>query len=359
MSKNGSAIGAIFISAGSKKWHLNVDNNSLSRSPSVFRTEAWVQAWIDIWGSNPNIELIDLGGRKNPLEHVYVEKTFVKKILPVTRLHLAGVGCSSVSTPRSEYNDIQALASLYGATDSLGKNLAYINWQEFLLQDYIDDSYNKSLTEELAKNLGASVYVRKTEPAYHVCAENFDHYLASLGGSTRLKYFNRRERLMSHGEIEQRQYSLHECVAFFRLLNEFHIRRWGKPCYSQDSQDFMRNFQERLLLLGGQPIMEALLVNGEVVSVIFDIVWLGKRYNFQSGFAENRYPKIALGALHLGYSIESAVKNNQVYDFMAGCGKNANYKANIANSFTQIKTISLQRSYMKTARNLYELFSNQ
>lgn len=336
-----------------------MDINSLSKAPSVFRTEAWVQAWIDTWGHNPNIELIDLGGRKNPLEYAYVEKTRVKKILPVTRLHLAGVGCSSVSTPRSEYNDIQALISFYEATGSVGKNLANINWQEFLLQDFIDNSFNNRLVDELAKSLKASIFVRKTEPAYHVYAEDFDDYLASLGGNTRLKYFNRRDRLASHGEIEQRQYSLHESYAFFSLLNEFHVRRWGKPCYSQDSQNFMRNFQERLMQLGGQSIMEALLVNGQVVSVIFDIVWVGKRYNFQSGFAENRYPKIALGALHLGYSIEAAVKSKQIYDFMAGCGKNTDYKANIANSFTQIKTISLQRSYMKTARKLYELFGKR
>ena len=332
-----------------------VDDNPLNRQPSVFRTEAWVQAWIDTWGKDPKITLIDLGGKKHPLECVYTENKRIKKILPVTTLHLAGVGCTNVSTPRSEYNDINGLIALFGDIATLGKNLAILGWQEFLVPDVIDNSDYIDSLKDLSQSLNASLYVKKVEPAYHVQIANFTDYLASLGASTRLKYFNRRDKLAAYGEIERRTHSLYEAEIFFKLLNDFHIHRWGTPCYSKASQNFLINFQERLSMLGGQSIMESLSVNGEVVSVIFDVVWAGKRYNFQSGYAENKFPKIALGAIHLGYSIESAIQNGQMFDFMAGTGKNTNYKANISNCITQIKTLSIQRSYLKLARCIYDL----
>lgn len=318
-----------------------------------------MQAWIDTWGNHPAIQLIDLGGRKNPLEYVYTERVRIKKILPVTRLNLAGVGCANLSTPRSEYNNIADLILRYETFEGAGEALSNIGWQEFVLTDVVGESSALNDFMRLAKHLNAEVFIKKEEPAYHVIADSFENYVMSLGGNTRLKYFNRRGRLASHGTIERKTYASHEIDIFFAVLNEFHLARWGKPCYSKDSQNFMRNFQERLMHLGGQAIMEALSVNGEIVSVIYDVVWAGKRYNFQSGYAENRFPKIALGALHLGYSIEAAVQNEQVYDFMAGYGKNTAYKAHIANSLTTIKTISLQRSYVKAAKRFYDLWNRQ
>ena len=63
-----------------------------SRAPeSVFRTAAWVQAWIDTWGKDKRLTLIDLGGSANPLEHVYIVKQSLKNIIPIKTLCLAGI----------------------------------------------------------------------------------------------------------------------------------------------------------------------------------------------------------------------------------------------------------------------------
>jgi hypothetical protein len=100
--------------------------------------------------------------------------------------------------------------------------------------------------------------------------------------------------------------------------------------------------------------MQAMGVNGQVVSVLLDIVWQGVRYNFQSGYSENRYPKIALGALHMGFAIEQALGGNQAYDFMAGTGKNSNYKARIANSSQPLCSYQIERGHLKLLRQLQE-----
>src|SRR6478609_8297862 len=95
-----------------------------------------------------------------------------------------------------------------------------------------------------------------------------------------------------------------------------------------------------------------MLVKGEVVSVLFDVVLHGCRYNFQSGYAEQKFSKVALGAIHMGYAIESAVQSGLIYDFMAGEGKHTNYKARIATHSEAMKSITIERGLVKQLRRV-------
>jgi hypothetical protein len=334
-----------------------VNSKSYSEAFSVFRTDAWVQAWLDTWGKESHICLIDLGGRKNSLEYLYTEKKLLRKIVPVTQLNLAGVGGALISSPRSEYNHINSLIDLCGSVFELAQELKKNSWQEFFMRDVLQADESMHLLQELSASLGTYYFLKKAEPAYQVDTVNFNQYVSALGANTRLKYFNRRKNLQAVGSVERKLYTTSAAKEFFLQLNKFHVLRWGRPCYSADSQSFMINFQERLQADGGEIIMEQLSVNGEVVSVIYDVIWMGRRYNFQSGYLENRFPKIALGAIHFGYAIESAVENNQVYDFMAGEGKNSNYKENIANKSITMNSFSLFRHHVKLIRKCYDFLN--
>ena len=321
---------------------------------SVFRTEAWVQAWIDTWGTNSAIKLIDLGGRKHPLEYVYTGRSLLKKALPLRHLTLAGVSSSAISSPRSEYNHAAELISLHGSVKEFSASISRLTWQQCKLPDLISDSANAVALRCVANEIGALCYLEKKEPAYFVMSQGFEPYLKGLGSSTRLAYFNRREKLALQGVIELKNFSVSESSTFFELLNKFHLLRWGRPCYSRESQQFMSNFMERLAAEGGEVVMQALLISGEVVSVIVDVVWQGRRYNLQSGYYENKFHKVALGALHLGYAIEHAINNQQAYDFLAGSGKQSNYKAKIATHQLYIESVSLLRAHAKYARKIYD-----
>lgn len=312
---------------------------------SVFRTRAWVQAWIDQWGRHPAIQLIDLGGRRDPLECCYLTRMRIKKIVPANSLCLAGIGAGQLSTPRSEYNHYAELLRQTGGTAGVAKLLAPLGWQQLVLTDLCRDA--EADARALAQALKSYTTLQKCEPAYSVQSSSLDAWLAGLGPNTRLAYYNRRNRLGEQGEISFCDYPLHQCEAFFSLLNEFHMKRWGQACYSIESRQFMANFGERLMAEGGRLIMQAMKVNDEVVSVLFDVIWQGRRYNFQSGFAENRFPKIALGALHMGYGIESAIAAGHIYDFMAGQGKHANYKEKIADTRINISSLVIARGLLK------------
>lgn len=310
-----------------------------------------MQAWIDAWGKDSRIQLIDLGGRKNPLEHVYITQNRLKKIIPVKTLCLAGVGCASASSPRAEYNDFSALLSLTGGLKEFHAAISGLAWQQFYIPDILQYSEAEQAIHSLALQPALMLHKQSLEPAYAVQAQGFDDYLAQLGSNTRLAYFNRRKNLAQQGEIHFQYYDIETLDQAFALLNNFHCQRWGRPCYSLDSQKFMKFFCERLIAQGGSFILQSMHVNGAAVSILFDVIWQSTRYNFQSGYAENKYPKIALGALHIGYGIEQAIANQQTYDFMAGTGKNSDYKKRIATRTQFIASHSIERSYLKTLRS--------
>ena len=324
-----------------------------SRAPaSVFRTAAWVQAWIDIWGKDKRLQLIDLGGSANPLEHVYIVKQSLRKIIPAKTLSLAGVACGQISSPRAEYNDINSLVVAAGGVGELAKVINQLDWQQFYMPDIHEESSAGRQWQDYESVNTHLLVSSAADIAYAVDARNFDEYLQALGSNTRLAYFNRRKNLIKEGDLDFKEFGLAESDRFFEILNEFHRLRWGRPCYSPLSQVFLTNFAERLLDENGRVIMQGMRVNGELVSVLFDVVWNGTRYNFQSGYYENRYSKIALGAVHMGYGIEQAIANKQVYDFLAGAGKNSNYKSRIADRERLLGSFRIERGLLQKFRKI-------
>jgi hypothetical protein len=321
-------------------------------STSVFRTQAWAQAWVDTWGKDSRLQLIDLGANNNPREMFYRVRDRLKKVLPNSSLHLVGVGCNIISTPRAEYNEISDSLLVPGNTAEFMQELGKISWNQFCLPDALISSVNVHEFESLAREQQWLTHEVCKESSYYVKSDNFSEYVRQLSPSTRLTYFNRRKRLSAIGTVEFVHYPLEKIFDFFKLLNQFHLARWGNACYSQDSQSFLKNFLECLPDEGGSAILEAMLVNGEVVSVLFDVVLLGCRYNFQSGYAENKFSKVALGAVHMGYAIESAIQLGSIYDFMAGEGKHSNYKARIATHSEAMKSINIERGLVKRLRRL-------
>lgn len=329
------------------------------RPESVFRTEAWVQAWIDTWGKDKRLTLIDLGGSANALEHIYIIKQPLKKIIPVKTLCLAGVGCSQLPTPRAEYNDISKLVNAAGGLNSLAKVLNQLDWQQLYMPDILAESFaGEQWQNYMAANLEGLLTTTTSDVAYAVDATNLEDYLRQLGGNTRLTYFNRRKNLTKIGCLEFKEFEISESHEFFDVLNRFHVMRWGRPCYSSASQKFLTIFFERLTDQQGKVIMQGMKMNGDVVSVLLDVIWSGVRYNLQSGYYENLYPKIALGAVHMGYGIEKAIENKQIYDFLAGLGKNSNYKSRVATREQELRSYRLERGLLQKLRKIQKMICN-
>ncbi len=316
---------------------------------SFFRTQAWVQSWLETWGKSAGITLIDLGGRQRPLEMLYTINHRIKGIVPVRSLVVAGYGFADFCPPRAEYNNLDSLISLAGGMDPLMRSLSTLHWDQFAITDIAEEDAGIILRGESIDRLHKVRY--QDELAYRIAPMSFELYKAQLGASTRAKYFNQRRKLANYGEVEIRE--IEQPLIFFKVLNNFHLGRWGKPCYSSSTINFFTLFIERLRNEGGVAILQALQINGEIVSVLFDIVWKSVRYNLQSGYHEGRFGQIALGSLHLGFAIEQALKNGWAYDFLAGNGKHTNYKQKIATETMSMTNICFARGWLK---HLYKIY---
>lgn len=322
-----------------------------SSSASIFRTRAWVQSWLDIWGKDPRIQLIDLGGRADPLEMMYVIRHKLKGFLPVKTLVIAGYGYAEFDPPRAEYSNLQSFVKLAGGLMPLANELKSIKWNQWALPDLQFKALTEQEMGDFSDQFGWRTITSRVDVSYRVTPTSFAEYLNQLGDSSRQKYFKRRQKLKKYGSLELID-SVSE-VEFFNQLNQFHLTRWGRPCYSRDSMEFFSLFLKRIKDEGGVPIMQYMKVANEIVAVLFDVIWNGVRYNLQSGYIERRFPQIALGAIHLGLAIEKSINDNLVYDLLAGHGKHTNYKEKISTQIIPMNSYCLTRGWLKDIYRLY------
>lgn len=318
---------------------------------SLFRTQAWVQSWLDVWGNDPRITLIDLGGRGEPREYVYLLKHTLKGLVPVTSLVLAGNGHANFTPPRAEYNDLNSLVRLTGGVESLIEKVCSLVWNQWVISDFIKD---EQLDEVLAILHRRNYRIQsKWETTYRINAAHFHSYKKSLSSSTRKKYFSDRQRLEQYGSV---MFTDITCTAeFLTLINRFHQSRWGRNCYSADSMKFIELFVSRIQNEGGKPVMQLMQISGEPASVLFDIEWNGTRYNLQAGYLERKFSNLALGSLHLGFAIEYSINNGLIYDLLAGNGKNTDYKKRIATEQKSLLSAVVTRGWLKALHQLYDI----
>lgn len=300
---------------------------------SVFRTTAWIESWLETYGRLKQIEIVDVLGNGIPQELFYRLKTKTLKVIPVKAIGLAGCQSPGLSSPRSEYN-LPAFAKdnfkvLSRVVEDLKRSGASVV--------FIPDIQS---TEAFKCNGELPACSNLTATAYQVRALSLECYLKSLGKNTRARFFNKYSRLMSGYEVEIQHYEPAQFRLFAALLNQFHLKRWGRPCYSQISIDMFDMFVRLLTAQGGRVLMEVLLVNGKPESVLFDVVWAGRRYNLQAGYNEYFNPQLKLGSLHIGKAIRESIESNLVYDMLAGQGKLSDYKRSLSTHQTELYNFS-------------------
>ncbi|WP_166259610.1 GNAT family N-acetyltransferase [Marinobacter salicampi] len=314
---------------------------------SLFQTHAWQSAWWEVWGRENNFDLVrEWGDGRSGL---YLSRYRIKGLIPATSLEFVGCSYRNLRSTRTEYNSFRKDSESVGLSAAALKSLLTTRWSEAVFNDLIEDSEDTVALRTLARQEGWLVRETAADAAWHVNTDGlFRTYLKSLGSNTRLRLYNRRSVLETTGAI-----STENCFAgctdpgaFFRRLNEFHRRRWGKPVYGDKALAFNTLFLQRVQQEGGEPQLSLLKCNDGVISVLYNVKYQGCVYNLQSGFEETFHPKLALGTLHLGYAIEEAFNDPEVsrFDMLAGSGKKENYKARIATGSCQLVSLMVVRN---------------
>ncbi len=327
----------------------------------LFNSAIWLKAWWQKWGGGFELNIIIIRDGDDTLckMSLYIDSFTLKNIIPIRRLQFIGTNYQHITTPRTEY---LAFSTMKGSESSIRlglEALEALKWDEFVARDIVkDDSTDLAITQ-WAKDNNWLTRVIHSDTAYSInTTSSFEAYKKNLGSNTRLKLINRRKLLETLGDVAIENYFPDRISEFFELLNAFHEKRWGDTFSKQTlsfHQEVMKNSQS-----GGLEVeLSVLTVNGVCGSVMFNYVLEGRVYNINSGFNESFHKKIAIGMLHFGILIESAFQNPKIhtFDFLAGHGKNSNYKSRLATDTEQLHSIQLVRSYkLRLLYNINDLF---
>lgn len=167
----------------------------------------------------------------------------------------------------------------------------------------------------------------------------FPEYLASLSGNARRSLFNLRKKLASKGELRFVDIPGEDCAASLDQLNALHQLRWGKPALGGETLRLHQGLIDRWAPLD-RIRMSQLLLDGRVVSLLYDIRVGTVQYNIQMAFDPDIDRSLSIGLLHLGYSMEQAASQGvRTYDFLAGTGRSTDYKKRIASRQCGVATV--------------------
>lgn len=337
-----------------------------SNSDRLFMSWEWLSTWWNVFSDSKSMQLriyvaLSGSGELIGIAPFYLSMVRTKKFLKTKRLQFIGNCWRGKLTMRTELQDfivdnnyaVEVIEAFYRHINSLQ------GWDEVVFSDMPKNSetYRLLVNKKPLKN----AYYRHAEEfnSYYLkLSDNFESFCSSLGKNTRLKLFNRRKLLETLGEVEFLDITDGDVNTSFSLLNSLHKQRWGKPVFEGERLEFNRTVAELMKLKNGL-LFSIILLDKKPVSIQFNYVINNREYNIQAGFDERFHKKISLGYLHFGYEIECAFnKNLKVYDFLAGEGKNTQYKERLTSSTKNIVCMQVVRNtFLKTLYRLYDFYS--
>lgn len=327
-----------------------------SNADPLFLSWGWLTHWWQSFGRQRQWDLRILATYRGeqlvglaPMYRVRANRSFLK----VSSLQFIGVAWRDPTALISEYLDFIAAVGSEAEVRAafLEHILAERDWSELVIsfarspETWLHSFANSSL----GNGAGRRYYGRAIEHSVAYQAElkdGFPAYLRGLGQSTRRSLWHLRSRLASLGKVQVEQVSEAGIAEGFEQLNRLHELRWGQPAFSADRLRFHLAFAQARAARG-ELAMSRLLLDGRVVSMLYDIRRSGRQYNLKAGFDPSVARNFSLGYLHFGYAMEAAAERNvQLYDFMAGCGRKTDYKSHLGQQQEKLATVQLLRGML-------------
>lgn len=325
----------------------------------------WLLPWWRVFGASGGRRLRVLAMREGPrlvgLAPLLARTHWYRPGLPFRRLELLGSGEAQEDEICSEY--IGVLAER-GAEAKVARWLASAlrsgrlgEWDELLMPDMAgDEPLLSALVSELSRtDLHIEVTTTSLAP-YITLPTSFEAYLASLPSSRRYVVSRSLRDLEAWAGVEialERAETREELAQGRALLESLHGERWRAR--GQDGVFGSRRFRafhdEVIPALFERDAIDLLWLRarGEPLAALYNIVWQGKTYFYQSGrrldLPKPIRPGIAIHALAIRRAIELGQRE---YDFLAGSSQ---YKTQLAfESRPLVKLRAVKSSWREQAR---------
>lgn len=319
-----------------------------SSADPLFMSWNWQWCWWQHHGAPLGAELLLFAGYTPDGQLIGLAPLQLRRAdhrwpLRISRVEILGCAWRQQSNVFSEYLDLPVDRRyeepfLRAVAEQLR---AEPRWSELVLGNTRRDSLALRLVHE---HLADGCYLREAD---HLVAHavhlppTFHEYVKSLRPGTRRKVWHYRRR------VENARFELAteaDLPQYFAHLDFFLHRRWGVRHYTGVRGQFHMRLAQ-VLAAQGLLRMSRLSIDGQPLSVMYNVRIGGREYNVQSGFDERVVRGISPGYLHFGYCIERACEDGvRGFDFLAGPGQRREYKRDFGTKPTQMTTLQLIRS---------------
>ena len=282
---------------------------SSTTETSIFQTFRWQKLWLDHFGRNANLIVLQLEKENFPIG-----------IAPmmVSNKKLTFIGNTDVC----DYRDFVGAHDLdLNDFDVIIKRLQDWEWDEIILQSIPEDSPTYSLLPGLLESLGMEVVVKEEDVApVSILQSDWDGYVAELPRKNRHELRRKIRKIeRSYAVIEQEivseDNSDEDTDEFLELMKSSSAekREFLTPAREQFFREMVKLFSE-----SGELKMHFLKLDGLRVASCIAFDYGSKYLLYNSGFNPSYYAD-SVGLINKAFCIRQSINDGrQTFDFLRG-----------------------------------------
>ena len=331
-----------------------------SRNDEPTLSPLWLGAWWRVFGSEGGrglrVTLVFDADRLVGMAPLQTRRHWYRPGIPFRRLELLASGeresdeiCSEYIGVIAEQGREEAVVEAFAATLLDGRLGA---WSELVLLAMDGESPIPWMLANALERVGIATETEIVGKCPYIrLPASWDDYLASLSSAGRylvtrsLRVFD--EWADGGAELHEARTTA-ELDAGRRVLAALHGERWGRggrtgAFRSPRFAAFHDEVMQRLLAEGALDLLW-LTVRGDPVAVVYNIMWKGKVYFYQSGRKVNVPKGVRPGIVMHAHAIQRAIAaGRREYDFLAGASQ---YKMQLASATRPLLRMRAVRSPM-------------
>lgn len=286
-----------------------------SASDAITLTHQWLLTWWDVFGEGRELNLILVREGEILIGIApFLRRTVRHFGLNFRRVEFLASGEDECDEICSDYLDF--LLRIGNEEVALGAILDGLmeqkNWDELVLTDISGESPHLPLLHKLATARELEIQTTREQMCIFVTLPaTHDQLLAGVSGQNRKRLSKDRRTATKISARVQKVVTLEEWEAAFEILVDLHQNRWtarGEPG-SFSSEKFMKFHRELApkMLERGWLQLWILWQDGEALSALYDFVYAGKIFYYQSGMTTQSGAIRSPSLLLRGFALEEAI----------------------------------------------------
>lgn len=318
---------------------------------SFFQSWRWIGTWLaELPREAEPLCLCARRGREIvALGLVVPRETRRHRVLRSRQLSLNTCGLPEIDRLSIEYNGF--LLDRRHATEATAAIFSYLAGRADLWDELVLDGVDPACIEQVAAS-GCRIWLRQHSICRFVDLQAITDpdCLEYLGPNTRHQ-IRRTRRLLGDAEIVAAATAEHGLEMMRRLVEQHEIRWRARGHEGAFANDFLRAFHGRLVAegvpAGDIQLLQVRRAGAESIGHLYNFVYRGRVYAYQSGFAQFDDNRLKPGLLshHLAIVFNRS-RGMQAYDFLAG---DSRYKRSLANRQAELVWIVAQRPALRFA----------